>query len=165
MRWGSAVSVSLLFVTMGVFWAQEKPSTGSKPPSSPATATAAQAYQFIISPEDKARKNPTKSTEESVERGKSLFATQCAMCHGKSGDGKGDLAGVMHISPPDFTKPETLAKRTDGDLYAIIRMGSATMPSEASRLKEKQVWDLVNFLRTIEAKTLGKSGGPHSEKR
>jgi len=81
------------------------------------------------------------------------------MCHGKNGDGKGDLVEIMHISPPDFTKPETFSKRTDGELFAIINTGSATMPGEAKRLKENQTWDLVNFLRTLEGKKPAKASG------
>ena len=132
--------------------------TSSKEPSS-----AASPHQLVITPEQKALKNPVKFTDESVEKGKKLFATQCAMCHGQTGNGKGDLAEVMHVNPPDFTKPETLANRTDGEIFTFIDTGSGSMPGEAKRLKENQAWDLVNFLRSLEGKTpakaAGKSGG------
>jgi mono/diheme cytochrome c family protein len=116
-------------------------------------------HKFVITPEQKALKNPEKFTEESVGKGKKLFATQCAMCHGKAGDGKGDLAAVMHVNPPDFTNPATLAGRTDGEIFTIINVGSPSMPGEAKRLKTNQAWDLVNFLRTLEGKKPAKSAG------
>jgi len=156
-----AGGVCLLFVTLGVFWAQEKqPQQGkeSTQTASPAGTTPA-PLQFVISPEDKARKNPVKFAEESVEKGKSVYLTQCAMCHGKTGDGKGDLAAVMHLSLSDFSKPDTLAKRTDGELYAMINSGLGPMPGETNRMKPNTVWDLVNFLRSLEGKKPEKSNG------
>ncbi len=153
-----AGSVCLLFLTLGVFWAQEKqPQQSTEPGQATSSATTPPAHQFVVTPEDKARKNPEKFTEESVEKGKSLYLTQCEMCHGKSGDGKGDLASVMHLTEPDFTKPETLSKYTDGEIFAMINSGSGAMPAEASRLKPNSVWDLVNFLRSLEGKKPEKS--------
>ena len=107
----------------------------------------------------KARKNPVEFTEESVDKGKSLYLTQCEMCHGKSGDGKGDLAAVMHLNLPDMTQPDTLAKFSDGEIYAMISSGSGPMPSEANRLKPETIWDLVNFLRSVEGKKPQKPAG------
>lgn len=165
MRTVYALGICLFLLVSGISRGQEKqPQQGNQPaqttaPSSEASSAQAAPHQFVLTPEQKALKNPVAFTEESVEKGKKLFATQCAMCHGKSGDGKGDLAEVMHISPPDFTKPETLGKRTDGEIFTIIYIGSASMPGEAKRLKENQAWDLVNFLRTLEGKKPAKSAG------
>jgi mono/diheme cytochrome c family protein len=156
-----AGGVCLFFLTLGVCWAQGKqPQQAQKSTStaSPA-ATAPAAPQFTVSPEDKARKNPVKFTEESVEKGKSLYLTQCAMCHGKAGDGKSDLATLMHLSVHDFTNPGTLAPRTDGELYAMINSGAGAMPGQANRLKPEAVWDLVNFLRSLQGMKPEKSDG------
>ncbi|MCL5006340.1 MAG: cytochrome c [Acidobacteria bacterium] len=158
MRTILAGGVCLLFLTLGFSRAQEKkPQQAKEPAQAAAPATTPPVHEFVISAEDKARKNPIKFTEESVEKGKSVYLTQCAMCHGKTGDGKGDLVAVMHLSTPDFTKPDTLAKRTDGELYAMINAGLGDMPSEANRLKPNTVWDLVNFLRSVEGKKPEKS--------
>jgi mono/diheme cytochrome c family protein len=159
MRRMFAGGVCLLFLTLGVFWAQEKqPEQGkeSTQTASPA-ATTPPPHTFVITPEDKARKNPVKFTEESVGKGKSVYDSQCAMCHGKSGDGKGDLAAVMHLSLSDMTKPDTLSKYTDGELYAMINTGSGVMPSEEDRMKPNTLWDLVNFLRSVEGQKPEKS--------
>ena len=158
MRTFYALVISLFLLVPGIFWGQEKQSeqgtqqTQTTAPSAQAPAAPVVPHQFVITPEEKAVKNPAKFTEESVTKGKSLYVTQCAMCHGKAGDGKGDLAEVMHVSPPDFTKPEVLSKRTDGELFAIINKGSPSMPGEAKRLKDFQTWDIINFLRTLEGK-------------
>lgn len=163
MRTFYAFGICLLLLVPGISRGQEKQAqqgsqeTQSAAPSSQTAPSQAVPHQFVITPEQKARKNPEKFTEESVEKGKSLYTSQCAMCHGKAGDGKGDLAEVMHVSPPDFTKPDTLAKRTDGELFTIINVGSTPMPAEENRLKEFQIWNMVNFLRSLEGKKPAKS--------
>ena len=48
-------------------------------------------HSYNITPEDRARKNPTRFNEVTVTRGKKIYLTQCAMCHGTKADGKGDL--------------------------------------------------------------------------
>jgi mono/diheme cytochrome c family protein len=169
MRTSYVLGICLFLLLPGFLLGQEKQpqqdsqSAQTEASSKETSSTPAQPHQLVITPEQKALKNPVKFTEESAEKGKKLFATQCAMCHGQTGNGKGDLAEVMHVSPPDFTKPETLANRTDGELFTIINSGSGAMPGEEKRLKENQAWDLVNFLRTLEGKTpakaAGKSGG------
>ena len=65
-----------------------------------------------------------------MDRGKKIYATQCALCHGDKGDGKGELAADMKLNVPDFTKPDTLKDRTDGELFAIIGTGKDPMPSQ-----------------------------------
>ena len=158
MRTSYVLGICLFLLLPGFLLGQEKqPQQGSQPAQT--TTTPASPHQLVITPEQKALKNPVKFTDESAEKGKKLFATQCAMCHGQTGNGKGELAEVMHVSPPDFTNPETLAKRTDGEIFTIINTGSGAMPGEEKRLKVNQAWDLVNFLRTLEGKTPAKSDG------
>src|SRR5271157_6076185 len=92
----------------GTFLAQEKKAeTQSSGASSSTAATPSSPHDFVISPEDAARKNPIKFTEASVDRGKKVFKTQCALCHGEKGDGNGDLAKEMTLTLSDFTKPDT----------------------------------------------------------
>ena len=58
----------------------------------------------------------------------------------------------LKINPPNFTKPETLAKRTDGELFTIIQLGSTTMPGQRSRMKDFHKWEVVNYLRSLSGK-------------
>jgi cytochrome c len=58
--------------------------------SAPAKSVAPGYYAI---PLDTAKKeNPVKPTPESLARGKRQYGYDCAMCHGKEGDGKGDVA-------------------------------------------------------------------------
>ncbi len=143
----------VLCVAAGMFWAQEK-KEGAQTSSAPGSVQAAQVapHSFAISPADSARKNPVKFDSVSVEGGKKIFQTQCALCHGIDGDGKSELAAEMKLDLRDFTKPETLKGRTDGDIFAIIGMGKEPMPSQKGRMTEHQIWNLVNYLRALSGK-------------
>jgi len=142
----------------GAISAQEKKGEAqSSGASSSTAATPSPVHDTIISPEDAARKNPIKLTDASVDRGKKVYKTQCALCHGEKGDGKGDLATEMTLAIPDFSKPDALAKRTDGELFAIIGTGKDPMPSQKGRMTEPQVWNLVNYLRALGGKVPAKS--------
>ena len=143
--------------------AQEKKgeAQSSGAPSSTA-ATPPSPHNFVISPEDAARKNPIRFSEASVDRGKKVFKTQCALCHGEKGDGKGDLAKEMALTLPDFTNPDALAKRTDGELFTIIGTGKEPMPSQKGRMTEPQLWNLVNYLRALGGKIPAKSTAKES---
>ena len=142
----------------GAFSAQEKKGEAQGSAASSATAAAAPSpHNAVVSPEDAARKNPTRLTDVSVDRGKKVYKTQCALCHGDTGDGKGDLAKEMTLNLPDFTKPDALAKRTDGELFAIVSTGKEPMPSQKGRMTERQLWDLVNYLRALGGKVPAKA--------
>ena len=104
---------------------------------------------LVIPEEEKNRKNPIPSSPESAETGGKLFSSQCALCHGAKGDGKGDLAVDLKLAMPDFTAAEWQKKRTDGELNYIINTGHGRMPGQGTRLLEAQKWHLVNFLRTL----------------
>ena len=82
--------------------------------------------------------------------------TQCALCHGEKGDGKGDLATEMKLNLPDLTKPDVLSGRTDGELFAIVGTGKDPMPSQKGRMPEPQLWNLVNYLRALGGKVPAK---------
>ena len=69
----------------------------------------------------------------------------------------------MKINVPDFTKPDTLKDRTDGELFAIIGSGKDPMPSQGSRLTETHRWNLVNYVRSLSGKVPEKSTGKEPE--
>lgn len=159
------MSPKILFLALalatGSLWAQEqKPAPA--PNAAPGTAQAA-PHPAEVSAEDKARKNPVPFSEVYVARGKKIYATQCAFCHGEKGDGKGDVATDMKLTLPNFTKPDTLKNRTDGELFAIIGKGADPMPGESGRLTDAQRWNLVNYLRTLSGKVPDKATGKEPE--
>jgi mono/diheme cytochrome c family protein len=97
------------------------------------------------------KENPVKPTPESLAKGKKTYNIDCAMCHGESGDGKGELAADLK-NVTDFTAPDAMKNRTDGELFNVIRKGKGEMPPEGDRAKNDDIWNLVNYIRSLKKK-------------
>jgi cytochrome c5 len=95
-------------------------------------------------------KNPVKPTSESQAKAKKTYGFDCEMCHAANGNGKTDLATSMSMTLSDLSDPKTLAGKSDGDLFDIIRKGAGKMPpEEAARAKDDDVWNLVIYIRSL----------------
>jgi cytochrome c oxidase cbb3-type subunit III len=98
-------------------------------------------------------KNPVAAAPESIAMGKALFAKNCAPCHGVNATGG---TGNDIIPPsPNLTDAEWLHGDTDGEIYTNIKDGVApdfSMTGWGDRLKDEDIWNVVNFLRSIAKK-------------
>jgi mono/diheme cytochrome c family protein len=109
-----------------------------------------------MTPEDAAKKNPHAPTPEGLAEARKLYGYDCAMCHGKDGDGKGDLAAEMKLELRDWRDPSSLEKMTDGELFFIISKGKGKMiGGEGDRSSEKVRWNLVSLVRSFGKKGAG----------
>ncbi len=150
-------AILVFCLAAGTFSAQEKKEEAQGSSSSSSTAaTPSSPHNTGVSAEDAAKTNPIRFTEASVDRGKKVYKTQCALCHGDKGDGKGDLATEMKLNVPDLTKPGFLDGRTDGELFALVGTGKDPMPSQKGRMPEQQLWNVVNYLRALGGKVPAK---------
>jgi mono/diheme cytochrome c family protein len=146
---GSVVFLLALCLVGLIAWGQDT----SKPAQAPATAPAATAAaEYKIPPEAAKQANPVKSTPASIAAGKKMYGYDCAMCHGADGDGKGDLAGDMKLQLADLRAPKALQGSTDGELFYIIKNGKGQMPAEGDRVKQEELWNIVNYVRSIAKK-------------
>jgi mono/diheme cytochrome c family protein len=112
---------------------------------------------------DVAKKNPIAPTAESLAEARKMFGYNCAMCHGKSGDGKGDLAADMKLELRDWRDPASLEKLTDGELFWIISNGKGKMPGNGERDKERMRWNYVNLVRSFVKKDAAAADKPKNE--
>lgn len=102
-------------------------------------------------PEDAAAvPNPISATEDSIETGGTLFATNCAVCHGEKGLGDGPTAETLEKKPADLTQSH-VQQLSDGALFYIISHGKpeTPMPAWENVLEADDRWNVVNFLRTL----------------
>jgi mono/diheme cytochrome c family protein len=105
-------------------------------------------------PEDAAKlENPVKPEAGSIGEGKRLFESQCALCHGKGGDGKGDLVEAMNLKVRNYRDPQSLKALSDGALFHILKKGCGQMLGEEGRLKDNQMWDMINYIRSLARKS------------
>jgi len=98
-------------------------------------------------------KNPVAATAESVAAGKKTYGLDCAMCHGSGGAGDGDLASSMSLSLKDLRDPATVKDKSDKELYELIDKGKGKMLGEEGRLRPEQVWNVVNYVRSLSKKS------------
>ncbi len=98
------------------------------------------------------RKNPVKPTPENLAEAKKFFGYDCAMCHGVTGDGKGDLAPSMGLKMTDWRDTSTVAGMSDSEMFDLIVKGKGKMVGEGDRIKAEMVWKVVNYVRTLAKK-------------
>ena len=143
----SFLSVVLL-IGLGVALAQSQ-DTSDKSKSAQSAEPAPAA-----APQDTDKKNPVKASAEGLAEARKLYGYHCAMCHGKDGDGKGELAEDMKLQLSDWRDPGALSKYTDGALFYIITNGKGKMVGgEGDRTKEEIRWNLVHLVRSFAKKT------------
>ena len=88
-------------------------------------------------------------TPDSIDRGRALFVSHCAACHGADGRGDGPAAPGLLQRPADLTAAHT-ADHTPGDVFWWISHGlGLAMPAFGEQLSVADRWDLVNFVRTL----------------
>lgn len=93
--------------------------------------------------------NPVPSGAASIEAGRKVYRTLCSRCHGPEGKGDGGGAGAGG-QPANFTDEEWEFGSSDGEIFAAIAEGtSADMESYAERIPPTEVWNLVNYLRSL----------------
>ena len=105
------------------------------------------------SPEAAKIKNPVAASPESIAAGKQTYTRYCAVCHGITAEG----GSGSDISPPapDLTDKEWKRGSSDGEIFAVIKNGvqpDLFMEPWGDRIKDDQIWNVVNYLRSLEKK-------------
>ncbi len=74
----------------------------------------------------------------------------CKNCHGDMGDGAGKLGAALKPGPRNFTCAETMKPVSAGQMFHIIKNGSAGtgMVAHGKSLNDKDIWDVVKYIRT-----------------
>lgn len=86
-----------------------------------------------------------------VRRGEVVFKTNCILCHGVKGDGKGRAAVLFDPPPADLTRSD----KNDAYKRMIITLGgkamgrSEVMPVWGEQITSQEIDDVVAYLRTI----------------
>lgn len=91
--------------------------------------------------------NPVRPTAESLAQGKKYYGYDCAMCHGQNGNGKGDVDTGEKL--PDFTNASAMKDKSDGELFCSLKGGKGHMPLERIRITPNELWNLVNYVRSL----------------
>ncbi len=114
----------------------------------PVAALQAVDKNFHDAPDSaKAVKNPYEGKQDAADAGKPLYARNCLACHGKAGQGTGNVPSLVDGK---------LSGIAQGEVFWFITQGDKEngMPSWAF-LPEQSRWQIVTY---VEAMAAGKAG-------
>ncbi len=100
-------------------------------------------------------KNPLPhfDAKDSAEASR-LFNINCAICHGAEGKANGPLATSGKIGGVANLTAGIYLTMADGTMFHSINYGKNNMGSYASQLSRKQRWQLVQYIRTLQPKSI-----------
>lgn len=106
------------------------------------------------SPEAKKVVNPVKTSADSLAAGKTAYLRACRFCHGEDAKGAAATAPKTITPPSDLTDVKWDRGSTDGELFAVIREGAGPKFEMKGNkaLKDEDIWNIVNYLRSIQVK-------------
>ena len=96
--------------------------------------------------------NPVPSDIVSLQRGRESFDFHCAVCHGVRGRGDGPVTEYWKPDsrPPADLSAERYKQYPDNLLYRVITQGVGSMPPLRENLTERQYWDIINYVKTLQ---------------
>jgi len=119
-------------------------------------ARGSMPLHYTATPQDALRageelKSPLDlSNVRARERGAFVFSNFCAVCHGAGGAGNGPVAQRGYPPPPSLLADHAL-KMKDGQVFHVLTYGQNNMPSYASQLSREDRWNVILYVRTMQA--------------
>jgi mono/diheme cytochrome c family protein len=104
---------------------------------------------------------PPSNSQESIAEGDKLYAIDCSMCHGSDGRTPSDSGRWMYPRASDLTSP-LVQRYADRELFWIVKNGIrlSGMPAFGRVESDEHIWNLVNYLRTMQGSAHPKSEPP-----
>lgn len=95
--------------------------------------------------------NPLEPTEKNIGEGEKLYKQYCSTCHGNSGLGDGPAGQALNPKPAPLAITGKMPMVSDGYLLWRIKEGGVSMgtamPPWKAALNEKQIWQIVLYIR------------------
>src|SRR5215468_1189741 len=97
-------------------------------------------------------KNPVPATPDSIAAGRQIYLRRCASCHAATGEG-GPGNDLIPAAPS--LVDEQVKVKTDSQVFNNIKNGIGpdfNMVAFKDTLKDDEIWNVVNYLRSIARK-------------
>jgi mono/diheme cytochrome c family protein len=106
-----------------------------------------------------------KLTPQLLERGRERFDIYCAVCHGLSGEGNGEVVQRGFPAPPSY-HIDRLRNAPIGHFYDVITNGYGAMYSYAARVEPQDRWAIAAYIRALQLSQAAKPGdlSPNEQK-
>jgi ubiquinol-cytochrome c reductase cytochrome b subunit len=132
----------------------ETTGTGTKAEAVPKTAPSA-------APETARAAPPTAGAQKAIAAGRLIYEGECLPCHGASGKGDGPAALALpkRVTVSDLTSP-AVTVYSDSSLFEIVAHGRADMPAFESILTGTQLWQVIDYMRTLAPPATGRKSDP-----
>jgi mono/diheme cytochrome c family protein len=99
-----------------------------------------------VKPEGGFAENPYTFAEADWVRGKALYGSFCAICHGVRGEGDGRVIPLGVPKPRSFHDPGVRAM-PEGYFYFAATNGFGRMLSYKSRIPERERWLIAHYIK------------------
>lgn len=95
---------------------------------------------------------PASAEGSNIER---VYGTYCVQCHGLKRNGTGVNVPALSVKPRDHTDAKGMGDLPDTEIFNAIKNGglavnkSVLMPAWGGVLDDKQITEMVQYLRTV----------------
>ncbi|HZR73986.1 c-type cytochrome [Bradyrhizobium sp.] len=117
----------------------------------PPTAEVAIATWLLhqsVPDEAKDALNPLKDDAANIAAGRELYRDKCETCHAYDGGGKTTIGSGQYPRPPAL-RSFAIQATSDGELFYHIRNGIRNTGMPAWNLPDRQIWQLVSYIRHL----------------
>ncbi len=92
---------------------------------------------------------PLKLTPRLLSRGRARYDIYCAVCHGATGEGNGEVVLRGFPAPPTFHS-ERLKNAPIGHFFDVMTNGYGVMYSYAARVPTADRWAIAAYIRALQ---------------
>lgn len=104
--------------------------------------------EWVVPERFKQMENFVVADNQSLRIGQSMYRRNCRDCHGSRGKGDGPEAADLETAMKDFGSDE-VQNQTDGELFYKTYEGRDEMPGFSGDMHEVDIWNIVNYIRTL----------------
>ena len=98
-----------------------------------------------------------KALDNFLAAGKVSYNTYCAVCHGEKGKADGSIVESGAYPPPPSYFRDDIMQLSEGKMFHSIHYGKNLMGSYASQLTKQERWEVICYIRQMQAKEIAKN--------